>query len=163
MNPNQTQPPQTTQSLSSDQDGGLLGGRPLAHRPAFVAEALRISAGIVAHAAETLRVTPQTVRRYIREYPECKEACIEAREMNCDLAETKLLQNIKDGKEASIFFYLKTQAKSRGYIEGREITGPNGGPITYQERNIDETKLTHEQQLALLDAVVDPDDETDQG
>lgn len=137
--------------------------RELEHRPAFVSEAIMASAGIVAHAAEMLRVTPQTVRRYIREFPECAQAVIEAREKNCDLAETKLLQNIKDGREASIFFYLKTQAKSRGYIEGREISGPNGGPIPYQERNIDETKLTHEQQLALLDAMVNPDDETDQG
>ena len=34
-----------------------------------------------------------------------------------DYAETKLMQNIKEGKEASIFFFLKTKGKNRGYIE----------------------------------------------
>lgn len=132
------------------------------HRPAFVAAALLQSAGIVAHAAEMLHVTPQTVRRYIREYPECREAVTEAREMNCDLAETKLLQNIKEGKEASVFFYLKTMGKSRGFIEGREISGPGGRPVEVETRTVDVTKLTFEQQKALLAAVV-PDDETDPG
>ena len=34
-----------------------------------------------------------------------------------DYAETKLQQNIMDGKEASIFFFLKTKGKKRGYVE----------------------------------------------
>lgn len=34
-----------------------------------------------------------------------------------DLAETKLQQNIMEGKEQSIFFFLKTKGKHRGYIE----------------------------------------------
>lgn len=34
-----------------------------------------------------------------------------------DFAETKLMENIRDGKEASIFFFLKTRGKKRGYIE----------------------------------------------
>ncbi len=46
-----------------------------------------------------------------------KDAIEDARESLIDLAETKLQQNIMEGKEASIFFYLKTQAKHRGYIE----------------------------------------------
>lgn len=38
-----------------------------------------------------------------------------------DFVEGKLMQNISSGKEASIFFYLKTQAKDRGYIERTEV------------------------------------------
>ena len=38
-----------------------------------------------------------------------------------DFVEGKLMQNISAGKEASIFFYLKTQAKDRGYIERTEV------------------------------------------
>jgi hypothetical protein len=32
-----------------------------------------------------------------------------------------LLENIKSKKESSIFFYLKTQGKQRGYVERQEI------------------------------------------
>lgn len=54
---------------------------------------------------------------WMAEYQDFKDAIEDAREALIDLAETKLQQNIMEGKEASIFFYLKTQAKHRGYIE----------------------------------------------
>lgn len=38
-----------------------------------------------------------------------------------DYVESKLISNIKDGERASIMFFLKTQAKHRGYIEKQEI------------------------------------------
>ena len=41
----------------------------------------------------------------------------EIKEVAIDFAESKLLENIKNNKEASIFFFLKTQAKNRGYVE----------------------------------------------
>lgn len=37
-----------------------------------------------------------------------------------DFAETQLQENIKEGKEASIFFFLKTKGKKRGYVEALE-------------------------------------------
>tara|TARA_R110000744_G_scaffold359472_1_gene466785 strand:+ start:926 stop:1360 length:435 start_codon:yes stop_codon:yes gene_type:complete len=42
------------------------------------------------------------------------------KEIAIDFAESKLLENIKDNKESSIFFFLKTQAKHRGYVERTE-------------------------------------------
>jgi len=44
----------------------------------------------------------------------------EIKEVALDFAESKLLENVKDNKEASIFFFLKTQGKSRGYVERTE-------------------------------------------
>jgi len=38
-----------------------------------------------------------------------------------DDVESQLYMNIMDGKESSIFFFLKTRAKHRGYIEKQEI------------------------------------------
>jgi hypothetical protein len=38
-----------------------------------------------------------------------------------DLAEEKLMINIDEAKEASIFFFLKTKGKDRGYVERQEI------------------------------------------
>lgn len=43
-----------------------------------------------------------------------------------DIAESKLMNNILAGKEASVFFFLKTKGKKRGYIETvqQEVTSP---------------------------------------
>jgi len=37
-----------------------------------------------------------------------------------DFSETMLKKNVREGKEASIFFHLKTKGKSRGYVEQLE-------------------------------------------
>ena len=44
----------------------------------------------------------------------------EIKEIALDFAESKLLENIKDNKESSIFFFLKNQGKNRGYMERTE-------------------------------------------
>lgn len=49
-----------------------------------------------------------------------REAVEYAQEELLDFAETKLQQNISEGKESSIFFFLKTKGKKRGYIETAE-------------------------------------------
>ena len=38
-------------------------------------------------------------------------------ESNIDFAETVLLKNIREGKETSLIFFLKTKGRERGYIE----------------------------------------------
>lgn len=52
---------------------------------------------------------------------EFKEKIEEARESLIDFAETKLQQNIMNGNEASIFFFLKTIGKKRGYVENVHV------------------------------------------
>lgn len=51
-----------------------------------------------------------------------------------DDVESQLYMNIMDGKESSIFFFLKTRAKHRGYIE-RQETEISGG-ITHDELEV---------------------------
>ena len=41
-------------------------------------------------------------------------------ESSVDLAESKLIEAIKDGNLTAIIFFLKTQGKSRGYSERSE-------------------------------------------
>lgn len=48
---------------------------------------------------------------------EIKQARIKARETGLDFAENQLIKNIKDGGTAELIFYLKTQGKSRGYVD----------------------------------------------
>jgi len=46
------------------------------------------------------------------------------------MAEGKLYQNIANNDTTSIIFYLKTQAKQRGYVERYEHTGKDGGDLS---------------------------------
>lgn len=55
--------------------------------------------------------------KWLDEQPDFRDAIEDAREALVDLAETKLQQNIMEGRELSIFFFLKTQGKKRGYVE----------------------------------------------
>ena len=50
-----------------------------------------------------------------------KEKVAAIEESMIDFAEGRLYQNIKDGKEQSILFFLKTRGKSRGYVEKQEL------------------------------------------
>lgn len=52
---------------------------------------------------------------------ERKQFMAEGREIWIDEAEEVLMKNIKDQKETSLIFFLKTQAKSRGYGEKEEV------------------------------------------
>jgi transposase len=100
--------------------------------PEQVIEALNKSNGYISQAAKLLQCSFQTICNYRDRYKEVKEALVELQERELDFTESKLMENIREGKEASIFFKLKTQAKHRGYIERQEIehSGAPGAPIT---------------------------------
>jgi hypothetical protein len=61
--------------------------------------------------------------------PTVREAITQAREDLKDFAESKLLRRIDDDDLTAIIFFLKTQAKDRGYVERAEVTGADGGPL----------------------------------
>jgi len=83
----------------------------------IIVEALNKSGGLILPTSKALGVTDYTLRRWIKKSKELQEAVTEAREHTLDIAESSLLENVKAGKEASIFFVLKTLGKKRGYIE----------------------------------------------
>ena len=86
-----------------------------------VIEAVQESHGILLVAANRLGCARPTLDDYRKRYPEVEAALHAAKERTIDFVESKLLENIKAKKEASIFFFLKTQAKARGYIEKSEL------------------------------------------
>jgi hypothetical protein len=51
-------------------------------------------------------------------------------------AQAILIKNIKEGNTAELLFYLKTQGKSRGYVERQETTGADGEPLINFTRQI---------------------------
>lgn len=71
----------------------------------------------VSATCKAIGISRRMYYRWLDEHPDFKDAVEDARESLIDLVETKLHQNIMEGKESSIFFFLKTQAKDRGYIE----------------------------------------------
>ncbi|OBW61089.1 MAG: hypothetical protein A9183_03015 [Dehalococcoides mccartyi] len=87
-----------------------------------VVKAIKETTGLLALTAQKLGCDYSTIYNYSQRHPQVKAAIVEAKERNLDFAEGKLYELIRKGEPAAIFFYLKTQGKSRGYIERSEQT-----------------------------------------
>lgn len=129
-------------------------------RDEAIIKALYATGGMIARAAEKLGIDYTTLYKYLRQTPELKDVVMHIRESQLDLAETKLLENIKEGKEASIFFYLKCKAQERGYIEKQQIE--HTGTIKAVQYYLPQPKnaLTQQQENAIpADIVEENEDE----
>lgn len=110
-------------------------------------DALRAAGGIHTLAAVQLAAaTGKTCSRsnishYVAKHPEMRKFMEGVKEEMKDIAEAALIKNIRAGQPASVFFYLKTQAKDRGYVERSELTGAGGGAVK-TETTFDLSKLT---------------------
>ncbi len=82
-----------------------------------IKQAIEGSGGIVSAIAKKLGCEWHTAEKYVNKYRETKEALSGEFERTLDLAESKLIANIKEGRETSLIFFLKTRGKKRGYIE----------------------------------------------
>jgi hypothetical protein len=104
-------------------------------------EILRKHMGIISNACKAAGIARATYYLWRDSDPAFKEACMEAYEERKDFAESALIQNITALKETSIIFFLKTQAKDRGYVERSEITGKDGGAIQTEELTESQARL----------------------
>lgn len=82
-----------------------------------VIKALEQSLGIITSACKAVNISRKTFYQWMKDDKEFAERVRNMSELALDFTETALLKNIKEGKEASIIFYLKTKGKERGYIE----------------------------------------------
>ena len=103
-----------------------------------IIKAVEESQGLLTLAAKKAGISYTTIQRYRRDNPTVAQAIEEARERTLDFAEGKLMENIRNGDNTAIIFYLKTQGKHRGYVERVESTGKDGGPITLVSDMTDE-------------------------
>ena len=103
-------------------------GRPIKCTPVQVSEALLASDGNLTAAATKLGVTRQGVYDYIDRY-KLQDVLDQSREKMADEAVGQLHRLVRDGNLGAVIFYLKTQAKSRGYTERIETTGKDGEAI----------------------------------
>jgi hypothetical protein len=85
--------------------------------------------GNVAAVARAFGVSRRTILRFADEHPTVKTALADARESMLDNAESVLYKKVLEGSTAELIFFLKTQGRTRGYVERSEISGPNGGPV----------------------------------
>jgi len=82
-----------------------------------VAKLIKKHKGFLSYVAKELGCSYRTIHRYTVKYACCKDAYAEAKESRKDFGEAMLIKNMKAGKDASIIFFLKTQAKDRGYVQ----------------------------------------------
>jgi len=88
---------------------------------ADVIDALEQTQGYVSKAADFLGCTTKTIYNYRDRHEDVAQAWIDIKERRHDFVEDRLLQRIKSEDTTAIIFYLKTQAKQRGYIERQEV------------------------------------------
>jgi len=86
-------------------------------RKKMLLKALRKERMNITSACESVGISRETFYTYQREDSTFRKRVDELREANIDWVESKLMNNIDKGSERSIEFFLRTQAKHRGYYE----------------------------------------------
>jgi hypothetical protein len=105
-----------------------------------VGKALRDLSGNLSAAGRRYGVTRQAISAYVKARPSLQAILTEARETMKDNAESTLYRAVLAGASWAICFFLKCQAKDRGYVERQEMTGKDGQPVGHVE--IVETVVT---------------------
>ncbi|MCI4436486.1 MAG: hypothetical protein JHC33_06720 [Ignisphaera sp.] len=90
-------------------------------------KAYKLTLGNVTAAAESANISRRTFYDWSHSSPEFKEAADECLESMLDFVESKLLENVSQGKESSIAFWLNNKGHSRGYRrpETNVVTTPS--------------------------------------
>jgi hypothetical protein len=82
-------------------------------------EVLTACDGIASEVAKRLQITPQAVRKRLREDTELKSVQLESREGLVDLAQSKLRGLVDSGDFRAVKFVLETWGRDRGFT--REV------------------------------------------
>lgn len=93
-----------------------------------VIEALKMSNGVVKNAVEQVGIHRSTFYDWVNQDEDFAREVNSIRESAIDFVESKMFQRIKEGSDTMIIFFLKTQAKSRGYVEKTELEVNNHTP-----------------------------------
>ncbi len=83
--------------------------------------ALEANLGVVTISANACGVSRKTHYMWLHKDDEYKEEVESIRGIAIDFVETKLFNRIKNDDTTSIIFYLKTQGRTRGYVERQEM------------------------------------------
>ena len=111
---------------------------------AKVREAIKNSQGILSVVAIKCKVSRNAIYEFLQKYPELNKDVQNEREKMHDYTEGKFFQAINRDESWAIAMYLKTLAKSRGYVERIET--------------IDKTKEVEEQVKRFQEATKEAED-----
>lgn len=95
----------------------------------MIAQALTETKGMIYVAAKRLTCAPETIYARLKRSERLRALQDALQGEMGDVAELRLYNAIQRGEHWAIAFYLRTKGKSRGYIERKEISGIDGGPI----------------------------------
>jgi len=98
---------------------------------------LRECEGNLAAVARAFGVTRQAVYHYGRRHPALQEVVTECRETMKDEGESALYKAVKAGEAWAVCFYLKCQAKDRGYVERLETKDVSSVEMEIVEEIVD--------------------------
>ncbi len=90
--------------------------------------------GNIAQICRSIKIDRQTYYNWLKRDKKFRIAIEEEREGMIDFAESKLYKMIDEKNTAAVIFFLKTQAKDRGYIEREEID--HTGLIRFEFSNL---------------------------
>jgi hypothetical protein len=119
--------------------------------PEQIIDALKAKRGMVYLAARILQCDAKTVYNAMQRHPEIREVRDELRGQMVDVAESALHKLIADGNLSATIFFLKTQARDRGYVERAERAGVNLNLTADDLAKMDDNDL--DAYIARLDAV----------
>jgi len=91
----------------------------------------------VSNACETIGISRNCFYQWRKKDKKFDEKIFEINESGIDFAETMLMKNIREGKESSIIFFLKTKGKKRGYIEEARFDHKTNGNYIQQTIQIE--------------------------
>lgn len=97
--------------------------------PERVKQVLLETRGLVTLAAKTLGCSRSTIYNMLNADESIRETLEEARQLQVDIAESRLFDAVERGESWAITFTLKSQGRDRGYGERVELTGAEGGAI----------------------------------
>ncbi len=103
---------------------------------------IRKHTGNLTAVAKAFAVSRTAVYNYIERHPSLQSVVDEARETMKDNVVSRFYADCLDPApqyQTSRIFFLKTQAKDRGYVERQEVTGKDGGPMDYS--NVSDAEL----------------------
>jgi len=98
-------------------------------KKAMMLEHLEKSLGIASVSCKAVGISRTIHYDWLKTDAEYKKAVDELLEVSLDMAETSLLNQIRDKNTSATIFYLKTKGRNRGYIERHEISGIDNEPI----------------------------------
>jgi hypothetical protein len=108
---------------------------------------LAAKGGNLSETAKAFKVNRRSVYHWLNSSEAYKSAYEDQQESMIDFAESKLMQSINNGSDTATIFFLKTRAKSRGYVEKSEVDHTTKG----ESINKEVEKLTDEELLERIE------------